>query len=102
MDHSTLAERAARISEITWILSAELAQLGVLEPSFEKGLPAPLHNNAPDSVAATARQNLLQNLDEYRALLTKPTLLLTPELVGTPWKFYPRTSSDISTPSAIL
>ncbi|KAI4147626.1 MAG: hypothetical protein LQ341_001753 [Variospora aurantia] len=80
MDSSTLKERAADISKATGILSDELAQLYLPEPSFEHGLPAALHSDALDSNAASARQELLQKLDEYRALLTEPTLQLTPEL----------------------
>lgn len=82
MDSSTLKERAADISKATGILSDELAQLYLPEPSFEHGLPAALHSDALDSNAASARQELLQKLDEYRALLTEPTLQLTPELVS--------------------
>ncbi|KAI4095257.1 MAG: hypothetical protein LQ339_007316 [Xanthoria mediterranea] len=80
MDSSTLKERAADISKAAEILSDELARLHLPEPSFEHGLPAALHSDAPDSNAAAARQALLQKLDEYRALLTEPTLHLTPEL----------------------
>ncbi len=82
MDFSTLKERATDISKTANILSDELAQLGLPEPSFEQGLPAPLHSDAPHSNAGTARQKLLQMLDEFRALLTDPTLLLTPELAS--------------------
>ena len=82
MDRSTLKERAADIYKTANFLSDELAQLGLLEPSFEHGLPAPLHSDAPDSTAGAARQQLLQALDEFRALLTEPTLLLTPELAS--------------------
>lgn len=84
MDSSTLKERAAYISKAADILSDELAQLHLPEPSFEHGLPAALHSDAPNSDAAAARQALLQKLDEYRALLTEPTLYLTPELVSIP------------------
>ncbi|KAL8723379.1 MAG: hypothetical protein Q9225_000295 [Loekoesia sp. 1 TL-2023] len=80
MDSSTLKQRAASISQTANLLSDELTQLGLPEPSFEHGLPAPLHSDAPDSSASAARQKLLQALDEFRALLTEPTLLLTPEL----------------------
>lgn len=82
MDSSTLKERAADISKAAEILSDELARLHFPEPSFEHGLPTALHSDAPDSDAAAARQALLQKLDEYRALLTEPTLHLTPELVS--------------------
>lgn len=82
MDSSSLQERAADIFKSARILSDELTQLGLPEPSFKHGLPAALHSDAPDSKAAGARQELLQRLDEFRALLTEPTLLLTPELVS--------------------
>ncbi|KAL8840146.1 MAG: hypothetical protein Q9176_003994 [Flavoplaca citrina] len=80
MDTSTLKERAADISKVADTLSDELAQLHLPEPSFEHGLPGALHSDAPDSNASAARQELLQKLDEYRSLLTEPTLHLTPEL----------------------
>lgn len=82
MDHSNLKERAADISKTANFLSDELTLLGYPEPSFEHGLPAPLHSDAPDSNASAARQKLLQMLDECRALLTEPALLLTPELAS--------------------
>ena len=82
MDHSTLKERANDIFKAANLLSDELVLLGLAEPSFEKGLPAPLHSDAPDSKAGAARQKLLQMLDELHALLTDPTLLLTPELAS--------------------
>lgn len=82
MDRSSLKERAADISQSANFISDELAQLGLLEPSFKHGLPTALHSDAPDSNAGTARQKLLQMLDEFRALLTEPTLLLTPELAS--------------------
>lgn len=84
MDRSNLKERAADISKTANFLSDELAHLGLPEPSFEQGLPAPLHSDAPDSTAVAAKQKLLQMLDEFRALLTEPTLLLTPELASYP------------------
>ena len=92
MDHSSLKERAAEISKAANFLSDELAQLGFPEPSFQQGIPAPLHSDAPDSNAGAAMQKLLQMLDEFRALLTEPTLLLTPELVS----LLERTSSAYS------
>ena len=82
MDHLNLKERAAQISRTTDCLSDELVLLGLPEPSFEHGLAAPLHGDAPDSNAGTARQKLIEMLDEFRALLTEPSLLLTPELVS--------------------
>ena len=82
MERPTLKERAADISKTASILSDELAQLGFPEPSFEQGLPVPLHSDASDSNAGAARQKLLHVLDEFRALLTDPTLLLTPELAS--------------------
>ena len=82
MDRSNLKERAADISKTANILSDELTLRRLPEPSFKHGLPAPLHSDAPNSNAGAARQKLLQMLDEYRALLTEPTLLLTPELAS--------------------
>lgn len=82
MDNSTLKQRAANILQLANTLSDSLTILGLLEPSFERGLPPPLHSDAPVSLAGTARQELLQSLDEFRALLTEPTLLLTPELAS--------------------
>ena len=81
-DPSTLQTRASQISNLANALSKHLSQLGVAEPSFEHGLPAPLYANAPDSDVRTVAQSLLHSLDEFRALLTEPTLLLTPELVS--------------------
>ena len=81
MDRSNLRERAAEISETANILSDELVQLGLTEPSFEHGLPAPLHSDAPDSKAGAAKHKLLHMLDELRALLTEPPLHLTSETV---------------------
>lgn len=89
MDRSNLKERATNISRTANFLSDELARLGFPDPSFEQGLPALLHSDAPESNVGAARQNLLQMLDELRALLTEPTLLLTPELVSP----YERTTS---------
>ena len=83
MPFSSLKQRAADISENVNILSDELALLALPQPSFEHGLPNLLHSDAPDSRARSAREKLLQDLDELRALLTEPTLLLTPELVST-------------------
>ncbi|KAL9608656.1 MAG: hypothetical protein Q9167_006523 [Letrouitia subvulpina] len=80
MDRSNLKARAAHISETANLLSDELAQLGLPEPSFEQGLPTALHSDAPDLTAGAARQELIQKVDEFRALLTDPSLLLTPEL----------------------
>ena len=82
MDRSNLKERTADILKVATVLSDELARSGVAEPSFEHGLPAPLHSDAPDSDAGAARLKLLSMLDELQALLTEPTLLLTPELVS--------------------
>lgn len=82
MDHLTLKDRAANISKTAIFLSDGLVELCLPEPSFEKGLAPPLHDDAPDSDVGAARQKLLQALDEFRALLTEPTLLLTPELVS--------------------
>lgn len=80
MDSSNLRERAVKISETTNLLSDELVRLDLPEPSFEHGLPAPIHSDAPDSSVRTAKQKLLQMLDELRALLTEPALHLTSEM----------------------
>lgn len=90
MDTSTLKERAASILRFANSLSDALTGLGLPEPSFENGLPPALHKDAPDSHAGAARQSLLQELDEFRALLTEPTLLLTPELASLPRAPSPR------------
>lgn len=82
MDRSNLKERATNICQTANLLSDELAQLRLSEPSFEQGLPAPLHSDAPDSKASAAKEQLLQMLDELRALLTEPAHLLTPELAS--------------------
>ena len=82
MDRSNLKDRAADISKTANFLSVELVKLGLAEPSFERGLPTLLHSDAPESNASTARLNLLRMLDEFRALLTEPALLLTPELAS--------------------
>ncbi|KAL8920036.1 MAG: hypothetical protein Q9208_006491 [Pyrenodesmia sp. 3 TL-2023] len=89
MDNSTLKERAASILNFANSLSNELTNLGLSEPSFEHGLPSALHKDAPNSPAGAARQSLLQELDEFRALLTEPTLLLTPELASCLRAFLP-------------
>ncbi|KAL9619121.1 MAG: hypothetical protein Q9160_006210 [Pyrenula sp. 1 TL-2023] len=62
------------------LLSEELLRLDLPESTFEQGLPAPLQSDAPASNAGMARQKLLWMLDEFRTLLTEPTLILTPEL----------------------
>lgn len=82
MDRSNLKERVSNTSRTANFLSDELARLGLPDPTFEHGLPALLHSDAPESNASAARQNLLQMLDGLRALLTEPTLLLTPELLS--------------------
>jgi len=82
MDRLTLKERAADISTTAIFLSDGLAKLCLPEPTFEQGLTPPLQDDAPDSDVGAARQKLLQALDEFRALLTEPTLLLTPELAS--------------------
>lgn len=89
MDNSTLKERAASILKLANSLSNELTNFGLPEPSFEHGLPSALHKDAPNSLAGAARQSLLQELDEFRALLTEPTLLLTPELASCLRAFFP-------------
>lgn len=83
MDRSNIKQRGVDIAETANLLSDELVKLDLPEPSFEHGLPVPLHSDAPDDKAGAARQRLLEMLDEFRALLTEPTLLLTPELVST-------------------
>ena len=82
MSFPTLQQRTAEISKNVNILSEELALLGFPQPSFEDGIPEDIYRDAPDSIARSARVQLLQNLDELRALLTEPTLLLTFELVS--------------------
>ncbi|KAI4169812.1 MAG: hypothetical protein LQ343_005461 [Gyalolechia ehrenbergii] len=82
MDRLTLKERATDFLKFANALSDELTILGLPEPSFEHGLTAALHSDAPDSRAGAARQDLLQLVDELRALLTEPTLLLTAELAS--------------------
>ena len=89
MDCSNLKERATNIFETAYYLSDELTRLGLPEPSFQHGLPTALHSDAPDSNAGAARQKLLQMLDEFRLLLTKPALLLTSERAS----LLPQTSS---------
>lgn len=79
-----LKARAADIYKTAEFLSNGLHELGVPEPSFEKGLPEPLQNDAPDSDVGAARQRLIEKLDELRALLTEPALLLTSELASPP------------------
>ena len=58
MNRLTLKEHAAHIAKAAAFLSNKLSQLGLPEPSFEQGLPAPLYSDAPDSNAGAARQNL--------------------------------------------
>jgi hypothetical protein len=82
MDHSNLRGRAAEISATALSLSDTLAKLGQPEPSFELGLSDVLKSDTVQSEAGVARQKLLQILDDFRSLLTEPTLLLTPELVS--------------------
>lgn len=81
MDTLTLTERAAEISKTAASLANELSQSGHPEPTFEHGLPAPLHGDAPDSNAKNLKQQLLQMTDELRALVTEPFLHLTPQEV---------------------
>ena len=95
MDCSNLKERAANIFKTANFLSDGLAQLGLPDPSFEQGLPTLLHSDAPESNVGAARLNLLQMLDEFRAVLTEPTLLLTPELASLSCEhFLPAFSDD--------
>lgn len=82
MSNPNLKQRAVDLYEVTNLLSDGLSDLGLSEPSFEHGLPALLHADAPESNVGNAKQKLLQMLDEFRALLTEPTLLLTPELAS--------------------
>ena len=88
MDKSNLKERALEILSAATSLSDELNQLGLPEPSFNNGLPNPLLRDASESDAGIAHQRLVQLLDELRALLTEPALLLTPELVSFIWLSY--------------
>lgn len=81
MDSANLKSRGADIAAAANQLANSLLALQSPEPSIEHGLPAPLRNEAPVSDASSARLLLLQQLDEMRALLTEPTLILTPELV---------------------
>lgn len=82
MDSSSLKERGANIFETVSLLSNKLAGLHSPEPSFELGLPSVLRDDARATDPGGARRKLLYELDELRALLTEPALLLTPELVG--------------------
>lgn len=82
MDRLPLSERAARICDLANSLSDELAHLGLPEPTFEHGLPTLPHDDGRSLKASLDRHELLEILDETRALLTEPTLLLTPELVS--------------------
>jgi hypothetical protein len=95
MDHSNLKGRAAEISATALALSDTLANLGQPEPSFQLGLPDVLKNDTVQSEAGVARQKLLQILDEFRSLLTEPTLLLTPELVNSVQFLSQETTDDI-------
>lgn len=81
MDALTLTERAAAISKTAASLANELSQTGHPEPTFEHGLPVPLHGDAPDSKAKNLKKQLLQMADELRALVTEPYLHLTPQEV---------------------
>lgn len=81
MDTLTLTERASAISETASSLANELSRTGHPEPTFEHGLPVPLHGDAPDSKAKNLKQQLLQMADKLRALLTEPYLYLTPQEV---------------------
>ncbi|KAL8941723.1 MAG: hypothetical protein Q9211_001699 [Gyalolechia sp. 1 TL-2023] len=92
MDKLTLKERAADILERANTLSDELTTFGLPEPSFEHGLAAALGNDAPDSRASEAKLELLQSLDEMRALLTEPARHLTSELA----KKFPSQGSTIA------
>ncbi len=81
MDALTLTERAAAISKTAASLASELSQTGHPEPTFEHGLPVPLHGDAPDSKAQNLKKQLLHMADELRALVTEPYLHLTPQEV---------------------
>jgi hypothetical protein len=82
MDQSNLKKRAEEILTTACSLSDALAHLGLPEPSFEHGLPVILDTDSIQREAGNGRQRLLQMLDEFRSLLTEPTLLLTPELAS--------------------
>ncbi|PYI29049.1 hypothetical protein BP00DRAFT_458956 [Aspergillus indologenus CBS 114.80] len=83
MDPFTLQERVSTIAQTTTGLVDELRRIGDPEPSFEHGLPPSLQTNAcagASTAAGTLRLQLLQQVDELRAVLTEPAHLLTPEL----------------------
>ncbi|RAH70083.1 uncharacterized protein BO66DRAFT_438444 [Aspergillus aculeatinus CBS 121060] len=83
MDPLTLQERVSTIAQTTTDLVDKLRQVGDPEPSFEHGLPPSLQTNAcagGSTAAAALRLRLLQQVDELRAVLTEPALLLTPEM----------------------
>ncbi|KAA8648044.1 hypothetical protein EYZ11_006105 [Aspergillus tanneri] len=80
MDRSNLVGRAVEIADVARNLADELAQRALPEPSFEHGLPHPLRGDAPDSNVLAARVKLLGLLDEFRDLLTEPSLLGSQEL----------------------
>ncbi|KAL4936915.1 hypothetical protein BDV06DRAFT_216292 [Aspergillus oleicola] len=81
MDVLTMKQRATQIADIATSLADELNCTGYPEPSFQHGLPIPLQGDAPVSRASQLHRKLAQLVDELNALLTDPTLLLTPELV---------------------
>jgi hypothetical protein len=82
MSTPTLKERAAGIYELINLVSDELAQAGLPEPSFEHGLPEILHSDAPESKAGNAKVKLLQMVDELRSVLTEPARQLAPLMVN--------------------
>lgn len=96
MDRSNLVGRANEIADIARSLADELARRELSEPSFEHGLPDPLHSDAPESDALTARFKLLAVVDELHDLLTEPALLGSPELVSPGISFPPPGPSSFS------
>ncbi|KAL4879071.1 O-methyltransferase-domain-containing protein [Aspergillus karnatakaensis] len=80
MDTLTLQERAAQISQTATALADALAQTGHPQPTFEHGIPAHLHGDAPESAARDLKQQLFAKVDELRALLTDPVATLVPEM----------------------
>ena len=81
MESSYLNDIGSEISRNANLLAEALAELKQPEPSFQYGLPAILQADG-DSDIHTTRQKLLQSTEELHALLSDPTLLLTPELVS--------------------
>ncbi|KAJ5106406.1 hypothetical protein N7456_003081 [Penicillium angulare] len=81
MDNTSIADRAAEISELSHSIANFLAKSGQPEPSFEHGLPDALNGNSPnsDDEAIANRMKLLGLLDEFKDLLSDPASHLSPE-----------------------